>query len=225
MVKGSVDIGILIVFVLFVAGLLFGLGMLAVGLASPLLARWRSSKLAQAAETLGFDFRPHNHEWTGVLAPFPLFAQLDTLWTKNLIKGVREGKEVLLFDRAVRRGRGWDNQTVVAWRLQHDRLPVFEMHPEQFLERLLRVEHIHFDDHPIFSKRYFVRGTDEQAIRTLFQPRVLEAFEASREQWIVQGQGEWLVAYRPFVIMPTSPDALRTFLDEGYNIFALFGKG
>jgi hypothetical protein len=108
--------------------------------------------------------------------------------------------------------------------MREDKLPLFEMHAEGFLEMLFGTGNIDFPSHPGFSTRWFVRGPDEQAVRALFQPRVLDAFSARPEAWVVQGYGEWLVAYRPRVTMQPRADALRKFLDEGYSIFTAFGK-
>jgi hypothetical protein len=83
---------------------------------------------------------------------------------------------------------------------------------------------IRFANSPEFSHRYVLRGHDEQAIRALFQPNVLDVINARPEAWAVQGaQGEWLIAYRPNVAMPPPLDGLREVLDGTYDVFTAFG--
>jgi len=47
-----------------------------------------------------------------------------------------------------------------------------------------------FSDRPDVT--YRIRGTDEQAIRATFSPRVLDYFR-DHPGWIVEGQGDWLL--------------------------------
>ena len=206
----------------------------------------RTSALAQMASTLGFlgfSFRPDDPVLSQSLAELPFAKQFTPYggwgWggfrLLNFLQGLKEGKDVVVFDfewgKSARVPWSWNRimryqwtQTVVAFRLQEDRLPTFDLQPKSRLP-LFNPGDLRFASHPGFSALYVLRGPDEQAIRALFQPHVLDAFSVPGPQaWVVQGQGEWLIAYRQKVAMLPTTDAFRDLLDEVYGVFAVFGK-
>lgn len=187
-------------------------------------AQQRQSALAGIASTLGFSFRSFDAEWTKPLGEFPIFKRKGSPQVKNLMRGVKEGKEVLLFEYTFSEGDAVRNQTAVCWRLRADSFPRFELGPEGFFQSIFEGGDIDFASHPEFSNRYLLKGPDEQAIRGLFQPRVLDAFTSRREFWVAQGDGEWLVVYRPRITVRPTADEVRKLLDEAFSLFAAFGK-
>ena len=50
-----------------------------------------------------------------------------------------------------------------------------------------RPNRITVDGHPEYSKRLWLEGEDESAIRALFTPRVLTYFEKKRKAWLRSG--------------------------------------
>ena len=71
------------------------------------------------------------------------------------------------------------------------RLPSFSLKPEGFLHRLvasLGLQDINFDTHPEFSRMYQLQGSDEESVRELFQPGVLEYFEQHKGLCV---EGNW----------------------------------
>ena len=54
---------------------------------------------------------------------------------------------------------------------------------------------IDIDGAPDFSRRFFLHGQDQAAVRALFKPEVTQAFEQldAKTQWSVSGSGQWLV--------------------------------
>ena len=70
----------------------------------------------------------------------------------------------------------------------------------------------------MFSKRYLLRGDNEESIRNLFNTRVLEYYE-QRLGMSMEGDGVKLIYYRSSKRVP--PDKIQDFLQEGYDAFTL----
>ncbi len=186
--------------------------------------RHRQSALAQIASVLGFSFRVADEEWTACMATLPFMKRKGSPNIRNVMRGVTESREVVLCDYMFIDGDTVRRQTAAVFRLRKDRLPPFELQPEGFLQNLFGGGDIDFASHREFSARYFLRSPDEQAVRALFQPRVLDALSAKHETWVVQGDREYLAMYRPHVTVRPTPDAMRAFLNEASSIVAVFGK-
>ena len=100
-------------------------------------------------------------------------------------------------------------------------MPDFALRPERTIDRLIPlIGHgdIDFEGFPSFSHRYFLRGTDEAAVRALFTPQRLAAFE-SVEPCAVAGAGTRLIYFEPDHLV--WPVALDAFLVRASRIFDL----
>lgn len=71
----------------------------------------------------------------------------------------------------------------------------------------------------MFSKRYILRGDNEEAIRSFFNAGVLEYYE-QHLGLSSEGDGVKLIYYR--TSKRVSPDKIQAFLQEGYDVFNLF---
>ncbi|MEC9473853.1 MAG: hypothetical protein VX584_04130, partial [Actinomycetota bacterium] len=59
-------------------------------------------------------------------------------------------------------------------------LPTFVIRPENLFHKIgstFGYQDIDFDAHPTFSKRYLLRGPDEEAIRNTFTDEFLSSYE------------------------------------------------
>jgi hypothetical protein len=77
---------------------------------------------------------------------------------------------------------------------------------------------IDFAHQEAFSRTYFLRGKDEQAIRMFFQPIVSEL--ARTKGWILEGGAQRLLIYR--AENRVKPDQAGQFLAEAGRIAQLF---
>jgi hypothetical protein len=62
-------------------------------------------------------------------------------------------------------------------------LPEFELRSENMFHKIGKAfgcQDINFESHPEFSKRYLLRGADEEAVRTFFTPEM-------RVAWVSRG--------------------------------------
>ncbi|MCI0354976.1 MAG: hypothetical protein L0099_08065 [Acidobacteria bacterium] len=197
--------------------------------ASHFLEQRRVKALEQAALEIGFTFeREADLQALGEARSVHLLGLGHSQQLRNLMRGHAGGGQALLFDFEYTQGAGKYRQTyiqtVAAFRLKRGVLPGFQLGPESVLHKvgaLFGYQDIDFDSHPQFSSRFLVRGPDENAIRAVFDPGVLGFFEGLEkgQRWWVEGQGEWLIAYR--WAEETKPARLRQFLEEASAIATL----
>src|SRR5438094_8442229 len=175
----------------------FIFGTMAVIAAFLLVSKYRQKKRSEALQELSIKI---GFAFVGAEASVPhLRTPPDEI--HNVLRGRAAGFDVLLYDYDYQRGTGRsrDNysQTVAAFRLPGSP-PQFELQPENFLNKIGSIfghQDIDFDSNPGFSKRYLLRG-DEQQVRQLFNSRLLLFFEKLEKGWLVEMNGPWLMAYK-----------------------------
>ena len=106
------------------------------------------------------------------------------------------------------------SQTVVLLPSATRSLPDLQMAPENPVTRLAEkfgFQDIDIDSSPEFSRRYVVRGKDEQAIRAALAARATSYF-AAHEGWTVEVRSGTLAIYRED--RRPKPQDLRAFIEE-----------
>ncbi|MGH9776895.1 MAG: hypothetical protein ACRD5I_00640 [Candidatus Acidiferrales bacterium] len=181
----------------------------------------RRRGLERAAQEMGFSYEanPAVPETEGFLE-LPLLKRNTGL--SHLMRGSTGTGEVVIVDVRTGSGKGATLRTVALHRLARKRLPVFELRPEHFLDKIgsaLGFKDINFESNPEFSKRYKLQGADEAAVRELFHAGRLAFFE-QQKGWSVEGAGEWLAVYRQVTCV--APGKLRTFLEETGRVVTAF---
>ena len=191
------------------------------------LEKRRREALSRMALRLGFSFAPNSQETPREAhGQLPLFTRGHSQAARNVMEGVASGHPARIFDYQYTVGSGKHSsthrQTVVAFYLAGNLLPEFSMEPEHIFHRIgeaFGYKDIDFTHHPEFSRSYFLRGKDEQAIRTLFQPSLLTLF--SREKsWNVEGGGDRLIVYQ--WSKRAKPEEIGRFLEDTTRIAELF---
>ena len=142
-----------------------------------------------------------------------------------MICGQTEDIELAIFGYRYTTGGGkhqhTHQQTVISFQSPHLSLPEFELRPESFLHKIGKVfgfEDVNFDSHPLFSKRYLLRGSDEAAIRDVFTSELLEYFEA-QDGVSIEASRNGLIYYRAGKrIKPTD---VRPFMEEGFRVYGI----
>lgn len=77
-------------------------------------------------------------------------------------------------------------------------LPAFGMKPEQFghkIEAFLGLEDIDFEDYPVFSQKYYLKGEDEAYIRATFGDKILKFF-SKHHGWTCEAVNYYLIVYK-----------------------------
>jgi len=190
--------------------------------------RKRNEALQKAAEEMGFEFAAAPPDkFLGRYPGFHLFSQGRRPEVRNLLRGKAGGLEVSIFDYAYETGSGksrhtW-RQTVLAFEIDDVDLPGFSLRPEMWFHKVgqwFGYKDINFESHPKFSGMYLLRsGEKEEDVRALFTDRVQEYYE-DHPNVCTEGCGGRLVYYR--VQQRVKPADVRSFLEEGFEVLALF---
>ncbi|MGD8454521.1 MAG: hypothetical protein PVJ57_22125 [Phycisphaerae bacterium] len=165
--------------------------------------RLRREALLRLADDLGCDVAP---DAPGVLeqefTAFHLFRQGYGRKARDLLQSRRADAPEWIFEYRYTTGGGQSTQvhrqTVIVLYLPGHMLPQFELRPENVLHRLAAAfgfQDVDFAEHPEFSKRYLLRGANEDVVRGLFNDALIAAVSA-HEKICVEGGGPWLVIYR-----------------------------
>jgi hypothetical protein len=86
---------------------------------------------------------------------------------------------------------------------------------EGLLNRLTGSVDIDFPTHPDFSDNYLLKGSDEDAVRKFFTPRVLEYFQANHGLSVEVFNGT-LVFFRLGELV--KPDDIKTLIDNAMEV-------
>ena len=155
------------------------------------------------AESLHFTFSEKgDYSKLDVLSEFHLFSQGRSRRISNVLTGMFNDIPVMVMDYKYTTGGGksshtWQ-QTVLAIESDKLRLPNFVLRPENLFDKIGSVfgkKDINFETAPVFSKRYLLRGTNEEPIRSLFNERALEYYE-QHPGVCTEGDGMKLIYYR-----------------------------
>lgn len=125
-----------------------------------------------------------------------------------------------LFDFQYWLGPNSQNSTTAVMtiaRFQSDKLltvPPFVLRPENLGDKVMAAvgwHDINFPEHPVFSKKYLLRGQDEEAVRQFFTSDIITFFEQD-PGWFVEVSGDRLFAYREGHI--PKPEEISGFLEN-----------
>jgi hypothetical protein len=144
----------------------------------------------------------------------------------NVLLGSAAGGEAIIADRSVGRGESNSTATIFAFSFKTP-LPQFQIYPENALWHLvekLGYSDIDIDGAPNFSRRFFLHGADEAAVRELFKPEVTQVFEQleSKNSLYINASGSWLVLTRQG--RPIRPEQYREILQQAEPIVTAFRR-
>ncbi|NEQ29775.1 MAG: hypothetical protein F6K04_02040 [Leptolyngbya sp. SIO4C5] len=185
---------IFIIFILIAVGLI-GLSLY--------LAYRRRRAIEAIAPQLGLQFIGKGNQLVpSVVWSFNLFSKGRSRQVFNVLKGQANGADIFLFDYSYRIGSGKHSSTqyhtVALLCAESLDLPAFLLTPENLFHKignLFGYHDIDFDDYPLFSERYLLRGSDEARIRQIFDYRVIPFYE-KRRRICSEGLGNALIYYR-----------------------------
>lgn len=188
------------------------------------LGKKRREAFESSAHEMGLSFYPHGKDdLMSSLAGFQLFSRGRARKMNNLVEGVTDEVRIAIFDYQYTTGSGRSQtttaQTVAALQSPQLGCPDFSMRPESVFDRvggMLGFQDIDFESHPEFSRLFVLKGSDEEAVRTMFTPSLLEYFE-SRPGISVEGFGQNMCFFRSGKKVP--PDKLKELLADAYEVF------
>jgi hypothetical protein len=197
----------------------------------------RTKKFKQVAEEMGFIFHPKVRDHRAdksfdlrmAVSAFDRFSKGHSPKIRNMLHRVSEQVEVGIFDYQCTIGRGkgsrTDRESLIYFSSPGLDLPLFSIRPEGLFDKVgtvLGSQDINFESDQTgaeFSKKYLLRGKDEQKVRELFTPEVLDFF-AGQDGVSAEGRRSRLIIYRDGERL--KPEDTPAFLEEGLKMFRLF---
>ena len=195
-------------------------------------ARQRTKKFKQVAGQMGMKFWRGDSALPESLPAFDLFSKKKVAVLANVLDGdseqlgYSEEFEVRILECVYPSGKSAISQTVICFRSPQLSLPDFSMRREEWHHKMgsaLGYQDIDFESHPTaaeFSKKYLLRGKDEQKIRALFTDTVLTFFAAHPDKVCLEARLDQLIWYQPEKII--EPEDIPAFMKEGFEVFRVF---
>jgi hypothetical protein len=191
------------------------------------LGKRRAQALQALAAALSFTFTARGDDMLiGELSEFHLFSQGYRRRISNVLQGKFNLMPVTVMDYKYTTGGGKSSHTWVQTVLVFDsdklQLPRFLLRPENLFDKIgsaFGYKDINFDNAPVFSQKYLLRGENEAAIRNTFNAGILQYYE-QHPGLSTEADGKKLIYSRTSKVVP--PDKIQAFLQEGYDAFGLF---
>lgn len=192
-------------------------------------AKERTLELQKSAGLLGMEFAatvPMN--WIPNLEKFALFNHGHTKSIANVMYGQIDGVKGALFDYQYVTGQGKNrsthNQSVVYFEPQNISLPFFSLRPENALHKIASAfgyQDIDFGNRSEFSRRYLLRGPDEQAVRNTFNDAAFGFYEMNQGT-CTDGGGNQLFVFRQG--HRAAPLETQSFINWAVGVKNLFAR-
>ncbi|MBT4864050.1 MAG: hypothetical protein HON53_02875 [Planctomycetaceae bacterium] len=186
----------------------------------------RTENLRAIAAELSFGFAEGDERLLAHLGEFPLFSKGSDRKMNNVLQGTSSDTEVSLFDYRYTTSNGKNSQihrqTAVCFRSKRLDLPNFTLQPESWFHKIgtmLGYQDIDFADYPEFSRKYLLRGDDEESVRDLFTAATIEQLDG-QTGICLEGRGNWLIVYRAG--KRAKPMEVQDFLATGFDVYAAF---
>ena len=202
----------------------FVLLILLIGVVSYQREKKRTELLKSVANQLGMEFIEVDNKKE-------IFHQIEHLATfnvgyrqrlKNIFLGEQAGFKCLIFDYQYVVGSGKSqhtyHQTVVYFESDKFKFPKFFMREEDFFDKVKGAfgkKDIDFESHPDFSRKYFLKGEDEDAIRNLFTSKILNYFSVNLG-WQVDAEESSLIIFKKG--KKRKPEEISALLTKGLEI-------
>ena len=156
----------------------------------------RQKLLQKLSNILDWNYLPDPVSNYGELEHFLYFK---TKWINFRYNNLEsKNKDFLLFDLSYSEGAFIAKEDLRSTFLQikgPEKMPVFALDKENFMTNILQLsglKDIDFKDYPDFSKRFYLRGEDEKAIRAFFTGNLIYFFE-SHPAYYLESNGDSLL--------------------------------
>lgn len=188
----------------------------------------RTDEMKRFSEWIGFSFtnKPKD-DFAWRLSSLNFFPGAHSHKVYNMLSGEYKGIDWKIFDYRYTIGYGKHsrtyNQTLAYAHTGDFGLPRFSLAAETFFHRLGEVfgfKDIDFKDYPAFSKRYLLKAKEEQTIRDLFTPEVLQFFQRQDKVINVIAQDDFMAMY--YANHRRAPNQLRAFIDTASEMVNIF---
>ena len=192
----------------------------------------RTEAMRVLAGALNFEFSPKKNEnFYPEVSHHELFSKGSSPKIKNLMLGHSGEMDIALLEFSYTIGSGKERrtvtQTVVRIKAQALNLPSFTLCPENFLHKIGSVfgyKDIDFKEFPFFSKKYLLRGPNDEEIRSFFSQDIIKFCEERMQKGKIKGiniqadQNDFIY-FHDGKRLPVK--SLQGFLQEAIDLFYL----
>jgi hypothetical protein len=183
----------------------------------------RREAIERLAAEMRWSFSPEGDDsLLSTLSGFHLFSQGQSQRLRNLMRGSMKDSKAEVFDYEYATGGGKHRHvhhfTVLHASVAGSPLPRFSLRPEHAFDKIgdrIGYKDIDFESFPEFSKRYFLRGTDEMGIRDLFGARLIQFFETN-PGLCMEGESGTLILHRSRGHL--KPEEIRGFVEKASQL-------
>jgi len=160
----------------------------------------RQKVLKELSLKIGMTYKK-DCDLTPLISQFKIFNNGFAKKTSNLLEGRRSNINWKIFEYQYTLNTGKSSstikQTVFLAELEKA-LPNFILKPEHIFHKIGNIigyKDIDFERNPEFSKKYFLRGKDENKIKEIFTPEVLNYFEQNPIKATIEVDGNKIIYY------------------------------
>jgi len=178
----------------------------------------RATELSKYADAGGFNFFPQRVKTGLKYRNFPIQKGSTLRYEENLMEKYSEDAKIEVSDITVTEilfASTEDTHITVVHLSDIDlMIPDFALEPESLHTKLSEVsggKDIDFKEHPEFSKMYYLRGDDEEAVRNFFGGSVIQFLESHDEMHIECHKHRLLIFKKRDLMTPEEIDAAVKF--------------
>lgn len=188
--------------------------------------RKRTAEFADLAQRIGMYFDAEAHELLARLPQFQLFSLGHNRRATRWLRGGKGADELWIFDYSYVTGGGKNQSrhyhTLAAFSRLEGRLPAFQLRPENIFHKIgsaFGYQDIDLPDHPEFSSKYLLRGSEEHAIRQLFTAARVSSI-MQMPSMCIEAEENSLIVYPPSGRV--SPAEISELIDRARAVKQLF---
>jgi len=185
----------------------------------------RAEELQSFAEASGFNFYPQQAKVGLKYKNFPIQKGATLRYEENLMEKYSEDAKIEVSDITVTEilfASKDDTHITVIHLTDTDLLiPDFALEPESLHTKLSEVsggKDIDFKEHPEFSKMYYLRGDDEEAVRNFFSGPVIQFLESHDEMHIECHKHRLLIFKHRDLMSPEEIEAAIKFSEAFVDV-------
>jgi len=164
----------------------------------------RQVELRDFSTAEGMSFNPQRIRNILKFRGFPFVSGSKILFEENLLSTYYQWGRAEVSDIGIQNGQDSYTLTILEITELEGVIPDFSLEPENLWSKFSELtfgKDIDFSDHPEFSKRYYLRSSDEARARSFFKPAVLKFLESSNQIHLEVKNGRVLV-FKDFRLLP-----------------------
>jgi hypothetical protein len=162
----------------------------------------RQLELRNFAENNELAYFPQRIKTAAKYKDFPIHNGHKIPFEENMLVKYGDFAKVEISDITIQQGARQSQQewsmTIVQLSDMEVSIPDFALEPEGLFSKLfetLQGRDIDFDNHPVFSKKYYLRSNNEEAVRAFFTEPILQFLE-NREEMHIECHRNRLVFFK-----------------------------